>query len=53
MGTAADTFPAPDAQIAVVVHNVPGPVVAHFDGADHDTAVTINTLIFQNVNNRP
>jgi hypothetical protein len=52
MRTPADTFPTPDAKIAVMVHGVPGPVVAHFDGTDHDAAMAINTLIFQDANNR-
>jgi hypothetical protein len=52
-GTGADTFAAADTKIAVVVYNIPGSVVAHFDRTDHDAAMTINALVFQHMNNRP
>jgi hypothetical protein len=53
VGTGADTFAAADTEFAVMVHNTPGAVVAHFGGTDHDTAMTVNALVFQNMNNRP
>jgi hypothetical protein len=53
MGTGADTFPASDTKLAVVVNNITGSVVTHFDGTNHDAAMAIDTLIFQDVNNRP
>jgi hypothetical protein len=53
VGTGADTLTAADTQLAVVIHDIPGPVVAHFRGADHDAAMAVNTFIFQYMNNRP
>jgi hypothetical protein len=51
-GTGADTFAAADTKIAVVIYNISGPVVAHFDRTDHDAAMTIDAFVFQHTNHR-
>jgi hypothetical protein len=53
MGTGADTFAASYAKLAVVVHDTPGAVIAHFGWTDHDTTVAIDALVFHYMNNRP
>jgi hypothetical protein len=52
VGTDGDAFPATYAEIAVVIYNGSGPVVAHLYRAHHDTTVAVDTLIFQDFYNR-
>jgi hypothetical protein len=53
MGTGNNTFTAANTQITVVIHNLPGTVIAHLGGAYRDAAVAVHTFIFQHLNNRP
>jgi hypothetical protein len=53
VGAGDNTFPAADTQIAVVIHNFTGTVVAHLGGAHRDTAVAVHALVFQYFDNRP
>jgi hypothetical protein len=52
VGTGTDTFAAAYTKIAVVVYDIPGPVVTHFGGTDHNAAMAINALVLQHMNNR-
>jgi hypothetical protein len=52
VGAGADTFPASDAKLAVMIHDVPGAVVAHLGGANHDATVAVDAFVFQHLNNR-
>jgi hypothetical protein len=52
VGTGADALAASDAQLGMMIHDVPRSVVAHLDRAYHDAAVAINALVFQNLDNR-
>jgi hypothetical protein len=53
VGTGDNTFAAADTQIAVVIHNLPGTVVAHLGGTYRDAAVAVHALVFQHLDNRP
>jgi hypothetical protein len=51
VGTGGNTLAAADTQIAVVIHDFPGTVVAHLGGAHRDAAVAVHAFVFQYLDN--
>jgi hypothetical protein len=51
VGTGGNTFAAANTQIAVVIHDFSGTIVAHLGGTDRNAAVAVHAFIFQYFDN--